>query len=66
MKKYEYKFIEVERQSQKGATFKECKQIILQEAEQGWRLKQVVTDFNEKLGISSAMGYQIVFEKEVD
>lgn len=65
MRKYEYKFIEVERQSQRGATFKECKSIIAQEAEKGWRLKQVVTDFNEKLGISSAMGYQIILEKEV-
>lgn len=66
MKKYEYKFVEVERQSQKGATFKECKSIIEQEAEKGWRLKQVVTEFNEKLGISSAMGYHIILEKEVD
>lgn len=66
MKKYEYKFIKVKRQSQKGATFEECKSIIEQEAEKGWRLKQIVTDFNEKLGISSAMGYQIILEKEID
>ena len=46
MKKYEYKFIEVERQSHKGATFKACQSIILVEAEKGWRLKQVVTNLD--------------------
>lgn len=66
MKKYEYKFIEVERHSQKGATFNECQSIIMQESEKGWRLSQVVTVFNEKLGINSATGYQIIFEKEVE
>ncbi len=66
MKKYEYKFVEVERQIQKGATFNECQSIIVNEAEKGWRLSQVVTVFNERLGISSAMGYQIILEKEVE
>lgn len=56
IKKYEYKFIKVERQAQKEATFKECKLIIVQKADHGWRLTQVVTDFNEKLSISSACG----------
>lgn len=66
MKKYEYKFIEVERTTKKGDTFKDCKTVILQEAKNGWRLKQIITAFNEKMGLYSAMGYNIVFEKEID
>lgn len=68
MKLYEYKFVEVtakkELKTKAGDTFKECEAIILKEAEQGWRLKQVVTPFNEKIGIYGAIGYQIIFEKE--
>lgn len=67
MKKYEYKFIEVNAKrglkDKAGDTFDECKRIITAESENGWRLKQVVTPFNEKLGINSAMGYQIIFGK---
>ena len=48
-----------------GDTFDECIRIINVEAENGWRLKQVVTPFNEKLGVNSAIGYQIIFEKEI-
>lgn len=52
MKKYEYKFIEVPAKgglkAKAGETFEECKQIIAVEAENGWRLKQVVAPFNEK------------------
>ena len=69
MKKYEYKFIEVKIRSglkiKAGATFEECKKIIISEAEQGWQLKQVVTPINEKLGVNSPLGYQIIFEREV-
>ncbi len=69
MKKYEYKFIEVPAKrglkTKAGETFEECKKIIISESENGWRLKQVVTPFNEKTGTFSAMGYQIIFEKEV-
>ena len=54
MKKYEYKFVEVTRKTglkvKVGDSFEECKQVIMAEAEQGWRLKQVVTPFNEKEG----------------
>ena len=46
MKKNEYKFVEVPGKKglkvKVGESFEECKQIILKEAEQGWRLKQVV------------------------
>ncbi len=34
-------------------------------AEGGWRLRQVVTPFNEKAGVYAAMGYQIIFEREL-
>lgn len=70
MKKYEYKFIKVEKESsfkvKKGATFEKCKEIILEEAENGWRLKQVVVPFNEKTGGYGAYDYEIIFEREVE
>jgi hypothetical protein len=68
MKKYEYKFVEVPRlgglKVKTGDTFEECKNVILSEAEQGWRFKQVVTPFDEKSGVYSAKCYQIIFERE--
>lgn len=70
MKKYEYKFVEVPAKSgfrvKGGDTFKECMKIIQAEAENGWRLKQVVTPFHEKWTVYGAMGYQIIFEKAVE
>ena len=67
MKKYEYKFVEVTVKSglktKGGDAFDECKKIILQEAENGWRLNQVVAPFNEKMGMYAAAGYQIIFER---
>ena len=69
MKKYEYKFVKISAKrglkDKVGDTFDECIRIINVEAENGWRLKQVVTPFNEKLGVNSAIGYQIIFEKEI-
>lgn len=69
MKKYEYKFIEIPRSAgmkgKVGETFEECKQAILTEAEQGWRLKQIVTPFNEKTGLFVSYCYQIIFEREI-
>lgn len=69
MNRYEYKFVEVPMKSglkvKPGDTFEECKKIIVSEAENGWRLKQIVTPFNEKIGVYGAFGYQIIFEKEV-
>ena len=54
MKKYEYKFVEIQRETglkvKVGDTFEKCKQVIIEEAEHGWKLKQVVTPFNEKTG----------------
>lgn len=69
MKKYEYKFVEIPKKTElkvkRGETFEECKQVIKAEAEQGWRLKQVVTPFNEKAGVYAPYCYQIIFEREV-
>lgn len=69
MKKYEYKFIKVSSKSdlktKAGDAFEECKNVILAESENGWRLKQIVTPFNEKMGAYSALGYQIIFEREI-
>ena len=68
MKRYEYKFVEVPRKTgikvNTGETFEECKQVIMAEAEQGWRLKQVVTPFNEKTGVFVSYCYQLIFERE--
>jgi len=49
-----------------GETFEECKKVIIQEAEQGWRLKQVVGPFDEKTGVYASQCYQIIFEKELE
>lgn len=69
MKKYEYKFVKVDIKSglktKAGDTFEECKKVIVSEAEQGWRLKQVVTPINEKSGVNSPLCYEIIFEREV-
>lgn len=69
MKKYEYKFVEVHSELglkvKKGDTFEKCKQIIIEEAEQGWRLKQVVVPFDEKTYKYEPYCYQIIFEREL-
>lgn len=69
MKKYQYKFVEITRKNgikvKTGDTFVECQKVIAAEAEQGWRLKQVVTPFDEKTGVFIPYCYQIIFEKEV-
>ena len=70
MKKYEYKFVNVPAKSgfkvKTGDTFNECKQIITSEAQEGWRLKQVVVPFNEKTGVYGASAYEIIFEREME
>jgi len=66
---YEYKFIEVPLKtgfkSKTGDTFQECKNIIIEEAKNGWRLKQIIMPVNEKTGMYTVYCYQIIFEKEV-
>ena len=67
---YQYQFIEVPLRNgfkvKAGDTFEECKTIIQSEAQKGWRLVQVVTPFNEKMGVYGAAGYQIIMEKRVE
>jgi hypothetical protein len=69
LKKYEYKFVEIKRLSglkiKPGATFEECKNVIIKQAEEGWRLKQVLTPINEKSGVNDPLCYQIIFEREI-
>ncbi|MCM1400049.1 MAG: DUF4177 domain-containing protein [Clostridium sp.] len=65
MKNYEYKFVEVKRQAGlAGITFEECKKVIVSEAEQGWRFKQIVAPINEKSSVNNPLCYQIIFERE--
>lgn len=71
MKKYEYKFIKVPLVTKKkgivdvankGETFEACKDVIIKEAQDGWRLKQVVVPFNEKNGVYGADCYQVILK----
>ncbi len=64
--KYEYKFVVVpliKFKTELGTTFERCQEIIIEEADNGWRLKQVVIPANERTGVVSPYCYQIVFEK---
>lgn len=69
MKKYEYNFIKVPVKpgfkAHSDDAFNACKEIIIQEAAKGWRLKQILAPFNEKTGVYRADSYEIIFEKEV-
>lgn len=68
MRKYEYKFVEVSAKTfhiKAGGIFEKCKEIVAEEAANGWRLKQIMTPYNEKMGVYGASGYQIIFEKEL-
>ena len=69
MKQYEYKFVEIKREIgmkvKRGETFEKCKQVITEEAQQGWRLKQIVAPFDEKSSAYYAYAYQIIFEREI-
>lgn len=70
MKKFEYKYVEVaikiSLKTKAGDTFEKCKKIIDEEAENGWRLKQILPTFNEKMSVYMVTGYQIIFEKIVE
>lgn len=67
---FEYKFIEVPLKrgfkAKKGNCFEECKKIINEEAENGWRLKQIVVPPADNAGMYFPYCYQIIFEKEID
>ena len=66
---FEYKFIEVPLKQgfkiKKGDHFEKCKNIINEEAKNGWRLKQIVVPPADSNGLYVPYCYQIVFEKEI-
>lgn len=64
---YEYKFVEIPRSKMldKQDDFEQCKNAIVSQAKDGWRLKQVVVPYQEKSGAFFAKGYEIIFEKEI-
>lgn len=66
---YEYKFVSVPFSTgfmvKKGISFEKCKEIIIEEAKNGWKLKQVVTPVNEKIGAGGRYCYEVIFEKEI-
>jgi hypothetical protein len=66
MAQYEYKFVEPPRSSLLGKQddFEKCKDVIVSETKNGWRLKQVVVPYQEKCGAYFAKGYEIILEKE--
>ena len=67
---YEYKFIEVPLDRRfiikRGVSFENCKEIIMSEAKNGWRLKQIIAPVNEKTGVYMPYSYQIIFEKKIN
>lgn len=69
MAKYEYKFVRISKEYgfkvKTGDAFNQCKQAIEQEAEQGWRLVQVVTPFKDNASSYEPYCYEIIFEREV-
>jgi hypothetical protein len=73
MAQYEYKFVKIPRSPMtkqkdrlKADDFKKCKDVIASEAQNGWRLKQVVVPYQERFGLYIAKGYEIIFEREVN
>ena len=67
---YEYKFINVpvdkSFKCKRGGFFEKWKDIIKEEAKNGWRIKQIVTPINEKSGVNSTYAYEIIFERKVE
>jgi len=67
MSQYEYKFVEIPRSwifaFFKHYDFENCKDVIVSEAKKGWKLRQVVVPYRER--IFYPRGYEIIFEKEI-
>lgn len=69
--KYEYKFTEVplrrnDLKTKRGDGFNKCKEIITEEAANGWKLNQIVIPANEKTGVAMPYCYQIIFERVIE
>ena len=67
---YEYKFINVpvdkSFKCKRGDSFEKCKDIIREEAQSVWRVKQIVTPINEKTSVNIIYAYEIIFERKVE
>ena len=67
MGKFDYKFVEVpldgNLKNGNMETLERCKEIIMNEAAQGWRLIQIISPAGERRMISGG-SYEIVLEKE--
>ena len=67
MGKFDYKFVEVpldgNLKNGNMETLERCKEIIMSEAAQGWRLIQIISPAGERRMISGG-SYEIVLEKE--
>lgn len=77
MKKYEYKFIEIPLVSDKTeksgygyvqtrqpqVPFEACKEAIISEASNGWRLKQIL---EPRMSVYGANCYQVILERETE
>lgn len=67
MGKFDYKFVEVpfDGNLKMGncETFQRCKEIIMNEAADGWRLIQIISPSGERKLLSGS-SYEIVLEKE--
>lgn len=59
MNKYEYKFIALEIGTMSGMPKDDYREIILKEAEEGWRFVQLVPKV-----IQNKNSYELIFEKE--
>lgn len=68
MGRFDYKFVEVpfDGNLKTGGmeTFQRCKEIIMNEAADGWRLIQIISPAGEKKLSTSMSSYEIVLEKE--
>ncbi|MFT9076095.1 DUF4177 domain-containing protein [Ethanoligenens sp.] len=66
MAQYEYRFVEIplSPMTKQADDIKKCKEVIASDAQNGWRLKQVVVPYHERFGLFRAKGYEIIFEKE--
>lgn len=69
MGKYNYKFVEVpfegDLKTDGREIFQKCKEIIITESAQGWRLIQIVTPDASKKCLGSKCCYEIVLEQEI-
>ena len=69
MGKFDYKFVEVpfdgNLKTGNLETFERCKEIIMNEAADGWRLIQIISPAGEKKSLRGSCSYEIVLEKDI-